>query len=171
MTDYGTLEQARQIHRGMIVLRKQLMARHLAAPELHGPHSRGCELTLAQINMVMLVHDRGQATVKELAEALQVSPPSVSSMVDRLVEMGVLTREQSQIDRREVVIRLAADTESDIEAVERLALGALVEILEKIGPDCAEMWCEVHRRVQGVLAGEDVLAEGRCGDGSGEVSL
>jgi len=46
------------------------------------------ELTSPQMTALMTVRERGQVTIKELAEGLGVSAPSASVMVDRLVEMG-----------------------------------------------------------------------------------
>lgn len=168
MCDNLILDQARLIQRSLMALRKCVMTRHLAGPQ-RGEHPN-FDLTLAQMNMVLLVREKGQGTVKELAEALQVSPPSVSSMVDRLVEMGVLTREQNQADRREVIIRTASSAESDIELVERQALGAIVDVLRNIGPNNAKAWCEIQSHVLTAL-GEPGSAEVCKQDGLDEVSL
>jgi len=169
MTDETTLDQARLIHRSLMVFRKRMVARHLSGADQRG-QGCGCDLTLAQMNMVMLVHEHGQMTLKDLAEALRVSPPSASAMVDRLVETGVLTREQNRADRREVIIRTAASAATDIQAAERQALGAIVEVLEKLGSGYAKAWCDIQCHVMRVL--EEEFAAKRSGrDSSGEVTL
>lgn len=167
MPDDTTLNQARMIHRSLMVFRKCMMARHLAG----AGRGCGCDLTLAQMTMVMLVHERGQMTLKELAEALRVSPPSASAMVDRLVETGVLTREQNRADRREVIIRIAASAETDMEAAERQALGAIVEVLEKLGLDDAKAWCDIQCRIMKALEEENAGESAAKQDGSGEVKV
>lgn len=58
-------------------------------------------LTPRQCQMVMLVHEQGSMTVRQLTQALYVNAPAVSTMVERLVEMGILTREENPKDRRE----------------------------------------------------------------------
>jgi len=168
MCDKLILDQARMIHRSFMAFRKCVMAKHLSAPE-RGEHP-SCDLTLAQMNMVLLVREKGPVTVKDLAEALQVSPPSVSSMVDRLVEMGVLTREQNQVDRREVIIRTEPSAKSDIDLVERQALGAIVDVLQRIGPSKAKLWCEIQGDVLAAL-GEPGGVEACGQEGRDEVSL
>lgn len=167
MTDETTLNQARLIHRSLMVFRKRVMARHLAV----AGRGCGCDLTLAQMNMVMLVHEHGQMTLKDLAEALRVSPPSASAMVDRLVETGALTREQNRANRREVIIRIAVSAETDIEAAERQALGAIVEVLEKLGRADAKAWCDIQSRIMQALEGETPEESTAGRDSAGEVKL
>lgn len=103
---------------------------------------------MPQIEAMMAIHDRGQVTIKELARALDVSAPSASSMVDRLVDVGALTREQSKLDRREVVVRLSPDAVEHMDAMERHILQSIVVMIEKIGPEYARMWCEVYEKLR-----------------------
>jgi len=111
------------------------------------------------MNALMMVRDRSQVTIKELAEALGVSAPSASVMVDRLVEMGMVTREQSRVDRREVVVQVAPEAVETIERMEKQALQSIVEIIDKIGPKYARMWCEALGRIREVLREENAA---RC---------
>jgi len=103
------------------------------------------------MNMLMVLRARGKVTIKELAEALSVSPPSASAMVERLVEMGVLVREHSQVDRRVVEVHISPGAERHIGQVEDHILHSLAEILEQIGPRYAQMWCEVYTKIDQVL--------------------
>lgn len=116
--------------------------------------------TPQQIHMILTVHNYRRMTLKQLAEALGVKAPAVSLMVERLVEAGVLSREQNPEDRREVIIRLMPETEARMDAMEQHFLGSLAEILEKVGPECAEKWCEVCMRI------EEVLREGEPPQGA-----
>jgi len=144
-------EQARLLH-GTI----RLMKRHFPQPQLlmrdhmgDGEHDLP-DLTMPQLNMLMTCHDIGPATIKEIAADLDVSAPSVSAMVDRLVELGVLTREQSLNDRRQVVVRLTESGVNTVLRMEEYMVGALGEVLERVGPHYAEMWCEVYQEINRV---------------------
>ena len=65
----------------------------------------GCfDISGPQLFALLVLRDRGPATITELSHVLEVSPPSASAMVDRLVEKGILTREHSREDRRKVVV-------------------------------------------------------------------
>jgi len=149
--DRGLLAQARSL------LETSHMLRGRVASRLHqtgSPMAECPELTLPQMNMVQTVIERGRVTIKQLAEALQVSAPSASAMVERLVELGALTREQSKVDRREVVIAISPDAERRIRRLEEQMLDSIAEILDKIGPQYAQMWCDVYERIREVLQQE-----------------
>lgn len=144
----NTLDQARDIFDTIHMLRMDLVRRHGTAAMCE---EGGCPLTPAQMNAVRAIRESGQTTVKELAETLQVSAPSASVMVERLVELGVASREQSTQDRREVVIRLTPEGRETAEKMEAFVLGAIAEMLEELGPDYARQWSEVFGRIREIL--------------------
>ncbi|MEK7795037.1 MAG: MarR family transcriptional regulator [Candidatus Hydrogenedentota bacterium] len=143
------LEQARILHRTARELRNRVMLKHPVNGE-----SSECntpELTVPQWNTLLAIRDNGPTSVKELAEAMSVSPPSASAMVDRLVEMGMVDRRHSDVDRREVRVSLTGEGAAAVEAMEGELLSSIIEVLEKLGPDMANQWCEVYARIQDVL--------------------
>lgn len=143
--------QARLLHDTIRLMKRQfpqpesLMRDRMGDGNLDFP-----DLTIPQLNMLMTCHDIGPATIKEIAADLEVSAPSVSAMVDRLVELGALTREQSVNDRRQVVVRLTELGANTVLCMEEYMIGALAEVLERVGPRYAEMWCEVYREINRV---------------------
>lgn len=118
------------------------------------------DLSAPQMNMLMVIRIREAVSVTELAALLGVSPPSVSAMVERLVERRLVTRVPSETDRRKVVIRLAADVIDDIARVESLVLGSFVELVAAVGPETTAKWCEVLRHIQQVLDGAPPSPDG-----------
>lgn len=108
-------------------------------------------LTPPQIHMVMTVREHGEVTLKQLAQALHVKAPSASMMVDRLVEMGILTRDANPSDRREVLVRVSPRDESQLQAMEQRHLQFALDLFEKIGIDYARAWAKVCMRLQEVL--------------------
>jgi DNA-binding MarR family transcriptional regulator len=109
------------------------------------------DLSAPQMNMILMIRVREAVSVSELAELLGVSPPSVSTMVERLVDRGLLTRTPSDQDRRKVVIRVSPEAIEDIAWVEEKVLGAFVELVEAIGPETSRKWCEVLEQIKLVL--------------------
>ena len=116
--------------------------------------SRACahsDLSSAQLSLIFAVRGKGEVALSELAEILTVSPPSVSVMVARLVEKGLLIRERATSDRRKVVIQVSPDAEHYIAEMEEGMIATFVELLEEIGPETAGKWHEVLERVEQVL--------------------
>ena len=116
------------------------------------------ELSAQQMNMIMMVRVREAASVTELAALLGVSPPSVSTMVDRLVERGFLTRTPCDQDRRKVVIRVSPEAIEEIVQVEEMILSSFVELVEAVGPDTTQKWCEVLQQIKQVLEKKQLSA-------------
>ena len=109
------------------------------------------ELTLPQLHCLTRIRELGQTSIKEIAAELSVSPPSASTMVDRLVEMGALSREPSPLDRRGVVIKTTCRGNQTLDAMEAVMLRGLEQLLEQIGEDCSRKWCEVYGTIHKVL--------------------
>ncbi len=119
------------------------------------------DLTVPQLNMLRAVRTLEPVSVKQLAEALHVSPPSTSGMVERLVEIQALTREQNPSDRREVLIGLSPRGRKGVEWFEQRLLEAVCEMMDRIGPKHAQMWCEVGERLREILSEEEPPPPGK----------
>lgn len=112
------------------------------------------ELSMSQLNAVKTLLECGELTMNELAERLDVSPPSASAMVDRLVEKGVFSREHSTKDRRKVVVRISPEGLKVAEEIKSSILQFFIELVEKIGVETAQKWCDVLSSVKTALAEE-----------------
>ncbi len=64
-----------------------------------------CDLTSGQLKLLFWLTSAGEQPMSHIARALGVSLPTATSVVDRLVEAGILEREHSPIDRRVVLVR------------------------------------------------------------------
>ncbi|WP_028583617.1 MarR family winged helix-turn-helix transcriptional regulator [Desulfogranum mediterraneum] len=151
MEQPGTLERARYIFRVGKMMQHHIFS-SFARLEVERHEDPAMELSVTQFKLVMTVRQYGEVTLKELAAKLEVSPPSVSVMVDKLVERGLLTRERSAQDRRKVVIRVSPDELANFDEMEEKVLQVFVQLLEDLGPDIAQKWEEVLVRVEQVLA-------------------
>ena len=146
-----TMEHARYIFTTGKLIHDRILYIHTShLAEGAGDDGPG-ELSLSQMQLVRMIRDREEATITELAELLHVSPPSASVMVDRLVEKGIVTREQSRKDRRKVLVRISPEAIKRIEKIENAILLSFVELVEKIGSQTSRKWCEVLARIKEVL--------------------
>lgn len=145
MSQDEVMRQARFIFTTGKMIRNRIFRHNTGQAE-----GKFCELSLPQMHLVNVTREHGKATIKELSELLGVSPPSASAMVDRLVEKGILVREQSREDRRKVLVSLSSRADSVLQNVEAAIFRSFVDLVEKIGPDTARKWCEVLERVRDV---------------------
>jgi len=150
VADSHILEQARYIFSVSTMIRRHVFD-SLSQLESGGRERCCAELSMAQLNLLLMVRKRQELTLSELAANLKVSPPSASVMVDRLVERGMILRERSTTDRRKVIIKLSPNTDILLAGAEEKALATFVALVEEVGPETARKWGEVLQRVEKVL--------------------
>ena len=77
--------------------------------------ARGCGLTPQRYLLLLMIKGspggREQSTVTELSEGLQLAQSTVTELVRRAEEVGLVEREQSQSDARVAHLRLTAEGE------------------------------------------------------------
>ncbi len=156
MTDREKLEQARYIFSVGKKIRHHVFT-------IFSRVERDCrcsstDLTLAQMHLLMAVKGNKDITLTDLSGMLGVSPPSVSVMVERLVERGMLVRKRSTTDRRKIALCLTDEEAGHLQLVEEQVLASFIEIIEKVGPETARKWHEVLEQVEGALQELDEVA-------------
>jgi DNA-binding MarR family transcriptional regulator len=109
------------------------------------------ELSLNQIHAIMAVRRRGEVNMTELSTLLGVSPASASGMVDRLVDKGILVRQHCEEDRRRVKVRVSPEAIDQIRRIEDAVLESFFEIVEGLGRQTAQQWCNILGKIKQVL--------------------
>lgn len=69
------------------------------------------------LNAIKELEGETGVTVAEVSQRVQLSPATVSRIVDRLVASGLVTRDRSAIDRRKVRIALTTSGRERLEAM------------------------------------------------------
>lgn len=92
-------------------------------------------LTHPQYLVMLALWERAPMTVKDIGRVLQLDSPTLSPLLKRLEALGLLTRERSTVDERQLVVDLTDKGRSlrrDAEAVPG-------EVVESLGVDMAEL--------------------------------
>ncbi len=152
--DTDIVKQARSIFSATLMIRDRMFRVHVENINKQIRKQGFAELSVPQLHMLMTIRKGKDVHVSELADLLGVSPPSVSAMVDRLVEKGIILREHSKKDRRKVMVRVSAAAEKDFAEFDRNAMESFVELIEKIGPETTNSWCSVLEKVKDVIEQE-----------------
>ncbi|TMV05669.1 MarR family transcriptional regulator [Ruegeria sediminis] len=83
------------------------LRRILRATELYGRRIKQTTgVTAAQFRALQIIAEKDDATAKEIALRMRVSQATVTSLVDKLVAEGLVLREKSEQDRRQINIHL-----------------------------------------------------------------
>ena len=81
------------------------LRRILRATELYGRDlAKAAGLTAAQFRVLQVVAERGLCTAKDISRRMSISQATVTSLVDKLVRQGMVTRERCETDRRQTNI-------------------------------------------------------------------
>ncbi|MCM8748063.1 MarR family transcriptional regulator [Thermomicrobiaceae bacterium CFH 74404] len=107
----------------------------LVIQALHATSSRQwmeLELTTAQLRMLFTLATAQPATVGELAERLDISGPTASHLVDRLVQAGLVSRAEDPADRRRTLVRLTAAGDDLTRRLRQGNREALLPLLERL---------------------------------------
>ena len=96
----------------MEVITEVLVAlrRIIRATDLRSRHlMKIAGLTAPQLLVLRTIHQRGELSVGDLAHRISLSQGTVTSILDRLVARGLVTRERAREDRRKVLLRLSPE--------------------------------------------------------------
>lgn len=81
-------------------------------PRIHKKVFSGCpaleelHMTSGQYSALHVISRKDEWRMTELSQKLYVSAGSLTTMMNRLIELGLVSRERSEIDRRVVTVRL-----------------------------------------------------------------
>jgi DNA-binding MarR family transcriptional regulator len=127
-------------------------------------HLGGSELSHAQFELLIELHERGELPAGELAAAARLTPATVTQMLEHLADCGHVERARSDTDRRVVVSRLTAQGRRKIEAKRAAWQGRWQAALEGMEPAELHAATRVLERLSVVF--EDAPAAGSCPESS-----
>jgi DNA-binding MarR family transcriptional regulator len=78
-------------------------------------------------------------TLKELADRIEVSPPTMSNTITTLEERGWVTRTRSEEDRRAVSIQITEEGKKILEDIHRQGESYLTKLMENLAPSEQEI--------------------------------
>lgn len=115
-------------------------------------------ISMPQIAVLMKLKHHGPCQISDIGEHLEITKPAASQMVQRLVEQGVLTREEDPLDRRvkkisvtdkgnELVIAAVAARRSWIQRLSDRLTDQEQEIIE----DALELLIEASTRMEVIV--------------------
>ena len=92
-------------------------------------------LTIPQMRVLFSAARRGGARPGFIAERARMAPPNVTSVVDRLVERGLVRREPDPEDGRATIVLLTEEGKRLVRAIAAAAGERLQSALDGLQPD------------------------------------
>jgi len=122
------------VERGLDLYRTALRALH----ELGAPAWYQVELSLAQLKALFTLVDAGSMPIGGVAARLKIGLPAASSLVDRLVDQGLVERREDPMDRRRTLAEPTAAGEALAQRLRHGSREALRAWLEQMEHDDLE---------------------------------
>ncbi len=138
----------------LIALRQIQRKTELAARRL----AQMAGLTPSQLVVMQILKDRGETSAGELSRLTQLKHATITSLTDKLVARGYVTRRKVESDKRKVWLDLTSAGETGLAAAPDL-LQEVFEVRFNALPDWQQsMLVAVLERVSALLDAEDLDA-------------
>jgi len=95
---------------------------------------RAADLSVPQFRTLTFLSRQAGASLSQVAEHIGLTLPSMSSLVEGLVERKLILRNTHSVDRRRVTLTLTARGQSVLEAAHGATQAALAEKLAALAP-------------------------------------
>jgi len=119
------------------------------------------KITMPQYMAMIALNDLGESTMGKLSKRLHVTMGASTNLVDKLIQVGYVSRERSTTDRRVVNVRLERKGRSAIKEIEEAAVGLLSESIAGLTAEKRKVLAESLREMaQASLEGESATTEG-----------
>ncbi len=96
---------------------------------------RSVDLSVPQLRALSFIDLSTAASLSELAEHIGLTLPSMSKMIDGLVERGLITRSEDPQDRRRVVLCLTSAGRESVEMAQAATRAAMAERVAHLGQE------------------------------------
>ena len=71
-----------------------------------GLFAKSTGLSMPQFSILMQLHHKGACNMSEISERFEITPAASSQLVDKLVQSGLMAREEDPHDRRAKLLNL-----------------------------------------------------------------
>lgn len=118
-------------------VRNALEAHRAVARAIHDKTSPGwdhLELTMGQLKAMMALSTIGAVNVGGLAERLELSKPTTSILVDRLVQLGYVERTEDAEDRRRTLVALTTKGNELVAQLQQSGGRRMAQWLARLAP-------------------------------------
>lgn len=115
-------------------------------------HLAGSDVTHAQFELLIELYERGELAAGELATAAQLTPATITQMLDHLADSGHVERVRSQTDRRVVRSRLTPIGRRKVQAKRVLWRGRWEQELAGVSTQDLLVAADVLTRLSAVFA-------------------
>lgn len=128
---------------------------------LHSKHlGKQTGLTLPQLVCLQAIREsrNGESTAAEIAARVELSPPTVTGIIDRLMRAELIAKERGISDRRKVFITLTDEGQRRLDSVPQPLQVRFVQRIMAVDPEERRMILHSLERLVELMGAEDFEA-------------
>ena len=115
-------------------------------------HFSKIDVTPAQIIMLASIRDHDHCKIKTLARERNISPPTATGLMDRLVKGGYIKRERDTEDRRAVIVSLTKKGDNVVTSHIKGIENVWKEILTCLTVDERKQYLNILKKIVNTLS-------------------
>ena len=100
------------------------------------------ELTKEQLRVIFLLYHKEQSSPGEIALAFGVPKANVTSVINRLVNKGLISRHENPSDRRRYLLSLTDEGKNHVVRLREIKIATITRILERMPDDALDSLVE-----------------------------
>lgn len=108
-------------------------------------------ITSSQWGVLMMIEQRGESTVKDVAKALGITSSAATQLIDGLVKSGYIVKKSSPNDRRTVILNLSGKTKAQVGTMQKQALQKLLNVFEVFDDEELDQYILLNKKIIGKL--------------------
>jgi DNA-binding MarR family transcriptional regulator len=113
--------------------------------ELYKKETRNLHCSMSHLEIMQYIADHGNPTMKDIAGYLKITPPSVTTLIDTMVENALVKREVATGDRRTVRVRLTPKAVTLYKNLQKKKTHLLTILLKKLTTEQKHQLSEIIR--------------------------
>jgi DNA-binding MarR family transcriptional regulator len=104
-------------------------------------------ITPSQWGVLMFIEQRDGTTVKDIANALEITSSAATQLVDGLVVSRYVARKTSENDRRTVILTLSKNTKTQVDKMKKKALEKFLNFFEVLNDQEFDQYVMLNKKI------------------------
>ncbi|MFZ2522982.1 MAG: MarR family winged helix-turn-helix transcriptional regulator [Minisyncoccia bacterium] len=104
-------------------------------------------ITPSQWGVLMMIEDRKESTVKDVANVFNITSSAATQLVDGLVNNGHVIREEHAEDRRQVALTLSKNTKTQMEKMKKQFSEHVLKLFEVLSDKEFNQFVFFHKKI------------------------
>lgn len=113
--------------------------------DLYRKETMVLQCSMSHLEIMQYIADHANPTMKDIAAHLQITPPSVTTLVETMVEHGLVKREAASGDRRTIRVRLTPKAAALYKSLQLKKKTLLTALLKKLSVEQKSQLSDIVR--------------------------